>query len=94
MKELGITLDGYYIRATKTGAFVNVVDPDASVSKNVGFEVDGKINYKLAKNLSYFVEAGMFFPGKFYSEAFADIDGNPLQKKTVTMAVHGLILEF
>jgi hypothetical protein len=94
MKELGITLDGYYIRATKTGAFENVANPDASVSKNVGFEVDGKINYKIAKNLSYFVEAGMFFPGKFYSEAFADSEGNPLQKKTVTMAVHGLILEF
>jgi hypothetical protein len=94
VKELALSLDGYYLRATKTGAFVNVENSDASVSKQVGWEVDGKLNYKIAKNLSYFVEAGMFFPGKFYSEAFADPDGNPLQKKTVTMAVHGLVLEF
>lgn len=100
VKELGLTLDAYYIRATKVGMYENITG--ASVSKNVGWEVDGKLNYKIAKNLSYFAEAGMFFPGKFYSEAQFKTtslagDGDLLdqiQKKTVTMAVHGLLLEF
>ncbi len=100
MKELALSLDGYYLRATKTGMFGD------DVSKNLGWEVDGKLNYKIAKNLSYFVEAGMFFPGKFYSDgtfySTSQIAGvingdsplDPIQKKTVTMAVHGLLLEF
>jgi hypothetical protein len=89
VKELAISVDGFILRATKTGAW------GEGVSKNVGWEVDSKVSYKLAKNLSYFVQAGIFKAGKFYEEA-QDEDFNNLveNKKTVTQAVHGLQLEF
>ena len=89
VKELGISVDGFILRATKTGAW------GSGVSKNIGWEVDSKLSYKLAKNLSYFIEAGIFKPGNFYEEAL-DEYGDPLvaNKKTVTQAVHGLQLDF
>ncbi len=93
--ELSASLDGCILRATKTGAWRDLVD--GSVSKSVGSEIDAKINYKIAKNLSYFVEAGVFFPGNFYrdtSAVFSADPDNPNSKKTTTMAVHGLVLTF
>jgi Alginate export len=90
VKELGISVDGFILRATKTGLWGD------GVSKNLGWEVDSKITYKLAKNLTYFVEAGLFKPGKFYEEALDSDTLEPLvaNKKTVTQAVHGLELTF
>jgi hypothetical protein len=88
--EISVSLDGWILRATKVGLWEEAVGD--SVSKKVGSEVDAKMNYKLAKNLSYFVEAGVFFPGAFYR------DTDPLftdaSKKTTAMAVHGLVLTF
>ncbi|MDI6891138.1 MAG: hypothetical protein QMC83_09435 [Thermodesulfovibrionales bacterium] len=84
VKELSLSLDGYILRATK-----KLYDCQ---SKNVGTEVDFKGTYKIAKNLSYFVEAGVFTPGKFYNFVEEGI-GAP-KKKTVTQAVHGLNLTF
>jgi len=90
MKELGITVDGFILRATKTGAW------GEGVSKNLGWEVDSRISYKIAKNLTYFVEAGIFKAGNFYEEALDPETFEPLveNKKTVTQAVHGLQLTF
>jgi hypothetical protein len=92
MKELGISLDGYLLRATKTGGWEDVVSEAAgesvSVSKKIGWEVDSRISYKLAKNLTYYIEAGLFKPGDFYKDAFG------VDKKTVKQAVHGLSLTF
>jgi hypothetical protein len=83
MKELGLMLDGFIIRATK--AF------DSDQSKNVGSEVDLGITYKIDKNLTYSVTAGVFWPGKFYTEG-----ADPLvdEKKTATQAMHALTLSF
>ena len=89
VKELSISLDGFLLRATKTGAWEDIVGD--SVSKKIGWEVDSRISYKLAKNLTYFIEAGIFKAGDFYKDAFVD-DG--AEKKTVTQAVHGLALTF
>jgi len=86
VKELGISLDGYLLRATKTGYWEDVVDD--SVSKKIGWEIDSRISYKLAKNLTYYIEAGLFKPGDFYRDAFG-ADTN-----TVKQAVHGLSLSF
>ena len=83
VKELGISLDGYLLRATKTKAFGD------DVSKNIGWEIDSKISYKLAKNLNYFIEAGLFKAGDFYEDAKGLTD-----QKTVKQAVHGLSLTF
>lgn len=88
-KEINLSLDGFIIRATKAWA----VDQ----SKSVGSEVDFKGTYKFAKNLSYFVEAGVFTPGKFYTTGTgtgAPVNGVGVDKKTVTQAVHGLLLTF
>jgi hypothetical protein len=61
----------------------------SDVSKNVGWELDFKGSYKLAKNLTYFVEAGTFRPGKFYEDtSLVSPD------KTVSQVIHGLNLTF
>ena len=83
VKELSVSLDGFLLRATKTDLWGD------GVSKNVGWEIDTKISYKIAKNLTYFIEAGIFKPGKFYEES-----GLVSDKKTVNQAVHGLSLTF
>lgn len=80
VKELSLSLDGYILRATKTAS---------GVSKSVGSEVDLTASYKIAKNLSYFIQAGVFSPGKYYTTS-----GLVTDKKTATMAVHGLSLTF
>lgn len=87
VKELGISLDGYILRATETGGWED--DLGHNVSKNIGWEIDSKISYKLAKNLTYFIEAGLFKAGGFYDDAYGLTD-----KKTVKQAVHGLSLTF
>jgi hypothetical protein len=101
VKELGLSLDGYYLRATRVGYWKDLLEAaggSGGVSKNAGWELDAKLNYKIAKNLTYFVEGGIFWPGKFYKEAPLDLDASglqvPVDKKTVGMAVHGLLLEF
>jgi hypothetical protein len=92
MKELAISIDGFLLRATETGAIEDILSEAAGesvdVSKSLGWEIDSKISYKLAKNLNYFIEAAIFKPGNFYKDAFG------AEKKTVTQAVHGLSLTF
>ena len=59
------------------------------MDEDLGWEIDSKINWKIAKNLTYFIEAAVFKPGDFYEDAFGDdVD------ETVTQAVHGLLLTF
>ncbi|HMK48991.1 MAG TPA: alginate export family protein, partial [Thermodesulfovibrionales bacterium] len=89
MKELSISLDGFWLRATKTGAWEDLVEQN--VSKKLGWEIDSRISYKLAKNLTYFIEAGLFKAGDFYDDTSAIFGG---EKKTVKQAVHGLSLSF
>ncbi len=92
MKELAISLDGFILRATKVGAWEDVLSEEAgedvSVSKKLGWEIDSRISYKIAKNLTYYIEAGIFKAGDFYKDAFG------ADKKTVKQAVHGLSLTF
>ncbi len=83
MKDLSTSLDGFIIRASKT--------PNG-VSKNVGWEVDLKAAYKIDRNLTYSVIAGVFKPGKFYEEMYLDL--LDLEKKTVTQVMHALTLSF
>lgn len=88
-KDLSLSLDGFILRATKTGGWEEVLSGHPDVSKNLGWEVDFKGSYKLAKNLTYFVEAGNFAAGAFYT------DTNMVEtKKSVTQVIHGLNLTF
>jgi len=87
IKEISVSVDGFYLQATETGAWEDIVGN--SVDDSLGWEIDSKINWKIAKNLSYFIEAAMFKPGDFYKDAFGDN-----ADETVTQAVHGLLLTF
>jgi hypothetical protein len=83
MKDLSMSLDGFYLQATETGAFGSDVD-DA-----LGYEIDFKASYKITKNLTYFVEAGYFDADDFYKDAYGISD-----TEAVTQIVHGLNLTF
>ena len=78
VKELTLSLDGFLIYASET---------KPGVDDNAGTELDFKGTYKIAKNLSYFVEAAGFWPGDYYKDTFG-VD------ETVTQVVHGLLLTF
>jgi hypothetical protein len=83
VKDLSTSLDGFIIRASKT---------ESGISKNVGWEVDLKAAYKIDRNLTYSIIAGVFKPGKFYEDAYLDALG--VDKKTATQFVHALTLSF
>ena len=87
IKEVAVSLDGYLLYATKTGLWEDMVGNN--VSKSVGWEIDSKISWKIAKNLTYFIEAALFKPGDFYEDAFGSS-----ADETVTQAVHGLLFTF
>ena len=78
MKELSIIRRRFLLRATKTGAWEDIVGDN--VSKKIGWEIDSKISYKLAKNLTDSTEVGIFKVGDFYKDAFVD----EAERKTVT----------
>jgi len=58
-KDLSARLYGFWIRAPKAVAINGYKDK----SKDVGWEVDTMITYKIDKNLKYWIEAGYFWPG-------------------------------
>lgn len=58
-KDLKLAADGYYFRATKA--------PFDGVSKNAGWEVDAKLVYALARNLTYQIDAGYYKEGSFFT---------------------------
>lgn len=85
MKDLSLSVDGFLLRASKTGAWEQWME--SKVDKDLGWEIDAKASYKITKNLSYFVEAGYFDAGDFYKDIGAD-------DKSVTQLVHGLLFTF
>jgi hypothetical protein len=86
MKELSFSLDGFYLQATETALWEDELD--RSVDDSIGWEVDFKGSWKIAKNLTYFVEAGWFNPGNFYDDVLGD------DSKNATQVIHGLNLTF
>ena len=79
MQDLSLSLDGFYLTATKTLS---------GVDDYIGSEIDFAGTYKLAKNLSYIVQVGYFLSGDFYKDQYS------IKDKDVLMAVHGLQLTF
>jgi len=82
VKDVKVSLNGYIIRASKT--------PDG-ISKDAGWEVDGRIDYHLAKNLVYRVDAGYFKAGSFYPDTYPELNG---EKKGATVLRHLVELSF
>lgn len=56
VKDLNIDLGIFWLRAHKDVAIFK-----GNPSKNLGWEIDGKITYKIDKNLQYWVEGGYLF---------------------------------
>jgi len=75
-KDLGLSIDGYWLQASE--------DNPITKSDEIGWEVDGKIKYALAKNLTYQIDAGYFDAGDLY--------GN--DAKGVTVLRHLIQLNF
>jgi len=90
-KDLTLSLDGFYLQATQTGAWEDAMG--TSVDDSLGWEVDFKGSWKIAKNLTYFVEAGWFNPGGFYDDTWCTIFGNG-ESKNVVQAIQGLNITF
>jgi hypothetical protein len=70
-KALSAGMDLYSLHAVKNNATVapsTGVYTTAGTSKNIGIEVDGKVNYKIDRNLNYFVEGGYLFAGNFWKK--------------------------
>lgn len=79
-KEISASLNAYLLRAAKTS---NGVD------KEIGFELDPKIVYKIDRNLSYWVEGGYLFAGDFWK------GGDPNKSVDDAYAIrHGIMLSF
>ncbi len=74
-KNLSAKAAVFLLRAAKA---VNIQalqgKPGASPSKDLGWEVDGKVIYRLARNLNYWIEGGYLFTGKAYDYATASAD--------------------
>lgn len=91
MKDLSLSVDGFFLQASETGAWEDYLSDlsgeSVSVDDSLGWEIDAKASYKITKNLSYFVEAGYFAAGDFYKDIGAD-------DEDVFQAVHGLLFTF
>lgn len=59
-ERLNVSLDGHYFRAVRT---------PAGISKDIGFETNLILTYKLADQVSLFASANRFFTGSFFRDA-------------------------
>lgn len=72
-KDLSMSVDGYWLVAS---------EDNAAGEDEIGWEVDAKIKYALAKNLTYQVDAGYFDAGDFYGK---DADSATVLRHTLTL---------
>ncbi|MEJ2695159.1 MAG: hypothetical protein P8013_00775 [Candidatus Sulfobium sp.] len=82
VKDMKVALNGYIIRASAT------MD---GISKDAGWEVDGRIDYHISKNLVYRVDAGYFEAGSFYPDTYSELNG---KKEEATVLRHLVELSF
>jgi hypothetical protein len=81
-KNLMIGVDAWYLQATEAvGTYTDVLG-NLVTSKDLGYEVDAKINWKLYENLSWNTMLGYFAPGK----AYQTLDPVTLGGKDATVA--------
>ena len=65
-KDLSGDMQFYWLHANKVSAFVFPVGGQSS--KQIGWEIDAKLNYKLDRNLNWWVEGGYLFAGNFWEQ--------------------------
>lgn len=88
IKDMKLALDYYLLRASKK---LSDTDDTLGNKKDIGSEVDFKLTYKLAKNLTYFINSGVLFAGDFYKNAPSGPASDP---ETAVVFHHGLTLSF
>ncbi|MDP2279593.1 MAG: alginate export family protein, partial [Nitrospirota bacterium] len=87
IKDLTVALDYYLLRATKA---ITATSTAVGYNKKVGSEVDLKIVYKLARNLTYSINSGILFAGDFYKSGTAVAT----QPEDAMVLQHQLVLSF
>ncbi len=90
--DLKLSGDVYYLQASE-----KVSDVDNYDEKDIGVEIDGKIEYQLDTNLVYYVEAGYLMAGDFYKNVTGPASPNPADPEDPDDAYsvrHGIILKF
>jgi hypothetical protein len=88
VKDIKASLDGYILRASEGNAnFGGTLH--TGLSKDVGWEVDGRITYNIAKNLTYVVDAGYMHAGSFYKDLLAGSE-----VKSPVVLKHAITLSF
>jgi len=85
-KDIKTAFDLYILRATRVGAFEDILGKD--VSKNAGWELDASVTYQVAKNLTYAINAGYFKAGHFYQDVYGP------NNKAATVVNNVLTLQF
>ncbi len=83
-KDIGAELYGYWLRAHKAVALNNYTTKD----KDLGWEVDAKVTYKIDKGLTYYIEGGYLWPGDAWKMS------NGKDADDAWAVRHGLILKF
>lgn len=93
-KDLSFKADVFLLRANRLAEWTG----DGGIrSKNIGWELDGQMTYKVAKNLTYQINAGILFAGKFYERGLSGYSydaENYGGKKTATVLNNVLTLSF
>ncbi len=85
-KEVASWLDVYWLNAVRDVSLEALNTPGRS--KYIGWEVDAKVEYKIEKNLKYWVEGGYLFAGKFWEHGPDNVHDNAYALR------HGLQLNF
>jgi hypothetical protein len=87
IKDVKASLDGYILKVSKTDFWETTLGH--SISDSIGWEIDAKIAYNIAKNLNYEVDAGYMHAGDFYSDVL-----NPISVENPVLLMHELTLSF
>ena len=80
-KDLKASVDYFILKATEA----------ATGSKDIGNEYNAKLIYKIDKNLTYSITAGILDPGKWWEDTAGVTSAN---NKNITQMVHALTLSF
>ncbi len=73
--KLCISLYGYYLRAFNPP--VGTLDGESRyLSRDLGWEADLFVDYKVTDNINLGFLGGLFIPGKYYQERRDDVDGS------------------
>lgn len=93
-KELYADLNIYMLRAVKNQVITTQGLTTNGGSKSVGWEVDANIKYKLDRNLTYYVEGGYLFAGKFWDGTKAGYTAGDFKADDAYAVRHGIQLSF